>query len=452
MPSPSPVSFLTHFAELIPPQWFAERVPDSGPGSKKGIFSGPVVTWLMIVQRLHPKGTLQAALQQLLQCWPEALLPACKRVREHRVSANPGGYCEARHKMPTLVVNQVCDQLLEKLQAVLPGIPANCSRPVYLLDGSSLELKHTPELVTAYPPAVNQFGKTHWPILKMAVMHNLANGLALRPTWGPMYGPDAVSEQALAAKLIQRLPPQAIIVADRNFGIFSTAYDAQQRGHPVVIRLTEERFKRITGGVGFSGLDMPIVWKPSPWDRKKHPQLPADAVVKGRVIVAQLVSDIENELIYLFTTLDLPAEEVLEIYGYRWYVETDLRSLKTTLQLHQLTSKSVTMMEKELAMAIAAYNIVRAVIGWAAEQSGVEPRNLSFSQVQNVVDAALPVLAAAKTPEEYATAFQRMMFHARTYCRLPKRTKRRSFPRMIWGHCRSFPKRKPFLTPEVKTI
>ena len=110
------------------------------------------------------------------------------------------------------------------------------------------------------------------------------------------------------------------------------------------------------------------------------------------------------------------------------------------------------MMEKEFVMAIVAYNIVRAFIGWASEQSGVEPLSLSFSQVQNVVDAALPVLTAAKTPEEYATAFERMMFHARTYCRLPKRTKRRSFPGMIWGHRRTFPKRKPLMTPEVKTI
>jgi putative transposase len=234
---------------------------------------------------------------------------------------------------------------------------------VYLLDGSSLELKHTAELVAAYPPAENQFGQSHWPVLRIAVMHNLANGLALRPNWGPMYGPNAVSEQALVAQLMERLVPQAIIVGDRNFGIFSTAYDAQQHGHPVVLRLTAARFNSITGGPGFSGQDMPVIWKPSRWDRKAHPELPADAEVKGRVIVAQLVSGTETELLYLFTTLDLPAEEVLEIYGRRWYVETDLRSLKTTIHLHQLTSQSVSMMEKELVMAIAAYNIVRAVMG-----------------------------------------------------------------------------------------
>ena len=61
-------------------------------------------------------------------------------------------------------------------------------------------------------------------------------------------------------------------------------------------------------------------------------------------------------------------------------METDLRSLKTTIRLHNLTAKSNAMMEKELLIAITAYNIVRAVMGWAAQQAGSSTRSLSFSQ------------------------------------------------------------------------
>lgn len=122
--------------------------------------------------------------------------------------------------------------------------------------------------------------------------------------------------------------------------------------------------------------------------------------------------------------------------------QTDLRSLKTTIRLHHLTAKSQAMMEKELLIAITAYNIVRAVMGWAAQQSGNSPRSLSFSQVQDVVEAALPVLAAAASPQEYALAFKRMLDTA-AHFRLPTRSHRRTYPRLIWGHCRSFPKRKP---------
>src|SRR5205814_2128213 len=118
----------------------------------------------------------------------------------------------------------------------------------------------------------------------------------------------------------------------------------------------------------------------------------------------------------------------------------DLRSLKNTIRLHHLTAKSNAMMEKELLIAITAYNIVRAVMGWAAQQAGNSPRSLSFSQVQDVVEAALPVLAAAESLQEYALAFQYMLDTA-AHFRLPTRSHRRAYPRLIWGHHRSFPKR-----------
>ena len=444
-------SLMTHFTTLAPAEWFAERAPASGPGSRRGIYSWAVVTWLMIVQRLHPKGTLGAALEHLFATWPAGLLGSCKRVREQRVSGHAGGYCQARQKMPTLIVNQVSEQILAQLQAALPDRLPFGERPVYLLDGSSLELEHTPDLVAAYPPAENQFGQTHWPILKIAVLHNLANGLALRPAWGPMYGSNAVSEQALAEQLLQRLPPSSIVVGDRNFGVFSVAYVAQQRGQEMVLRLSASRFQSLTGAPGFCGQDQLVTWTISRAVRSAHPELPATAAIEGRVVVAQLQSGAASELIYLFTTLDLPAEQVLALYGYRWYVETDLRSLKATIRLQQLKSRSVSMVEKELVMAITAYNLVRAVMGWAAEQSGIDPRSLSFSQVQNVVDATLPVLAATSTPAAYAEAFQRMIHRAATYCRLPTRSQLRSFPRLVWGrNYRVFPKYP--LRPVLKTI
>ena len=58
------------------------------------------------------------------------------------------------------------------------GVSCGLPTSVFLLDGSSLELAHTEDLAAAYPPAENQYGAAHWPILRIAVMHNLANGLA----------------------------------------------------------------------------------------------------------------------------------------------------------------------------------------------------------------------------------------------------------------------------------
>lgn len=441
MTSPCTADVLCLLERIAPESWFENLTPTTGLGSRRGIYSFAVVIWLMIVQRLQAKGTLGSALQRLLQSRPVNLLPSCKRVRDNRISPHVGGYCQARQKMPTRIASHVSDHVLAQLQAALPVCPTGSQQPVFLLDGSSLELEHTAELAAAYPPAENQYGKTHWPTLRIAVAHNLANGLASRPSWGAMYGTHAVSEQALAEELMDRLPQGAVVVGDRNFGVFSIAYAATEKGLGVLLRLTEDRFKKLWGGPADCGQERAITWRPSKWDRQAHPGLPAQAAVRGRILVAQMQSSSETEFLYLFTTLPVPAEEILQIYRCRWYVETDLRSLKTTIRLHHLTAKSTAMMEKELLVAITAYNIVRAVMGWAAEQSGNSPRSLSFSQVQDVVEAALPVLAAAETSQEYALAFRRMLDTA-AHFRLPTRSHRRAYPRLIWGHCRSFPRRK----------
>jgi len=362
-------------------------------------------------------------------------------------SPHAAAYCQARLQMPIVVARQVSDHILAQLMAELPACPAGCQQPVFLLDGSALDLAHTPELVDAYPPAQNQHGTAHWPIVRIAVMHNLANGLALRPSWGPMYGPKAVSEQALAEELMDRLPAGAVTVGDRNFGVFSIAHAASAKQLPVILRLTQQRFEKLAGAAA-AGQDLSVTWLASQSDRRTHPQLPEQAAVTGRLLVVLMQTGSVTELLYLFTTLTLPAEQILELYRCRWNIETDLRSLKTTIRLEHIRAKTIDGMEKELMLAFTAYNLVRAVMGWAATEVGISPRALSFSQVQDVVRAALPLLAAADSQEQYQVHFQRMIHYA-CRCKLPQRSQRRSFPRLVWRHRPSFPNRKP---AERKTI
>jgi len=211
-----------------------------------------------------------------------------------------------------------------------------------------------------------------------------------------MSGPQACSEQQLAVQAMEQLPAGAILLGDRNFGIFGMAWKAQQRGHPVVLRLTEQRAKKLLGRALEPGLDQEVVWRPSAWDRQTHPDLPAEAAVSGRLVIGTCPGA-RAPLLCLFTTLPLPVEEVLPLYGLRWNVETDLRSLKQLLRLHQLSCRSAAMMEKELVLAMAAYNLVRAVMWLAAERAGVPPRRLSFSAVYGAIECFLPYLLAAKT-------------------------------------------------------
>jgi hypothetical protein len=245
-----------------------------------------------------------------------------------------------------------------------------------------------------------------------------------------MYGPQAVSEQELAEKAMDSLPAQSVVMGDRNFGIFSIAHAAQQRGLRVLVRLTETRAHKLAGPISQSG-EYRLRWKASRWDGGKHRRVPAGAELEGRLIAARIGRGKAKQWLYLFTTLELSAEEIVAWYGRRWNIETDLRSLKRTVQLHHISAKSPDMMEKEILMAVSAYNLVRAVMCMAARRKRLDPRQLSFTQVLNVVDYAWPKLISAPTKKQHDKEFFRVLDLA-AQCTLPRRQKRRSYPRLQW--------------------
>jgi hypothetical protein len=211
---------------------------------RRGVYCAQVVLWLMMLQRLHAVGTLAASVQLLLQGAAAPLLQSCRRVRKGRISARIGGYCQARQKLPTLLCRNVSREITEQLRAML-GLEDPARARVYLLDGSSLELEHSRELVGSYPPAQNQHGVSHWPVLRLVVLHELETGLAQEPQWGPMYGAQAVSEQELAEQAMDRLSAHSVLLGDRNFGVLWVAYAAHQRNLGVVLRLTKQRARKL---------------------------------------------------------------------------------------------------------------------------------------------------------------------------------------------------------------
>lgn len=411
--------------------------------SREGPLSAWVVMWLMIFQRLDPLGTLSVAVRELL-CGPVGKFVHWRRgVTSRDLSTSTSAYSQARSRLPQEVVEKVSDIIFESLLArptVLPGL----NRPLFLLDGSTLLLSHSEDLARAYPPARNQHGASHWSVMRVLVAHEVVSGLAVRPCWGPMDGPQAVSEQGLAKQMLSRLPAGSAVMGDRNFGIFSMAYHAHQQQHPCLFRLTEVRAGKLDGGiVPNAGSDKRIQWVCTREDRRRNPELSQQASVQGRLIAVRVFgADGQPQKLYFFTTLDLPVDQILELYGYRWNIETDLRSLKREVRLHTLTAKSQDMADKELVLGVAAYNLTRAAINEAAAALQLTPRQFSFSMARDTVRAFLPLFADAGNEAE-RQQIGKQMLRVMSQSLLPRRRKRRvSTPREIWPRPCSFPKRK----------
>jgi hypothetical protein len=436
------------FEQLLPSQFLEHACQQAETKFHNSVFNPLVVMWLLVWQRLHGAAPLQAAVLDLLQDLPACFWPnPCKRVRDWQqngkgISGHSAAYNQARQRLPFSVVAQSADRIFDQLMGHLAGVCAPASRRAFLLDGTSMRMVCSPALAKSFPRASNQHGESHWPVMRVLVAHDLQTGLAMRPQWGPMYGSNAVSEQQLLEGAIARLPQNATVIGDCNFGVFSVVWTATQKGYPVVLRLTAGRARSLAGEPLHNGIDRQLVWEPSRADRKRHPDLPPEACLGGRLIVRQVQPDHGGEpfLLALFTTLTDPVEEILKLYGQRWRIETDLRTLKSQLRLEQLSCATPDMAAKEIVMGITAYNLVRAVIALAARQSGLPPRHYSFTSAARILQSFAPKIANASTPEESKRHFDRMMYYLQQ-TKLPRRT-RKPYPREVWSKQAKYPKRK----------
>lgn len=440
MTSPELPILLHLYAEIAPGMLFRFLQRGLGVNRHDGIYTPRVVIWMMMRQRLDPQGTLESTVAQLVLGHFDPLLSQCKRARERNVGVGTGGYGQARKNLPKILMERAVEEVVQRLRNHLSERLPLLDRPVYVIDGSSIQLGPHPELRRAYPPARNPRRPSHWPVLRVVVLHEVVTGMAQEPCWGPMYGPEAVSEQALAERAMNALPPGGVLIADRNFGVFAIAHSAHQKGQDVVVRMTEQRAKRLVNVPLSRPGAYEVEWKPSDHERAKYGLRSSD-VIRGRLIAWRIGRGQSKQWLYLFTTLPLPPQEVVDWYGKRWHIETDLRSLKQTVRLNHLSVQSVDMMEKELLAAVLAYNLVRAVMCLAARKAGLDSRQLSFTYAYTLVQEGITNVLAGPTVSVQLERMERLVdLVAR--CRLPKRTKRRAYPREVWGRGRAFPTRK----------
>lgn len=80
-------------------------------------------------------------------------------------------------------------------------------------------------------------------------------------------------------------------------------------------------------------------------------------------------------------------QDLYDLYHLRWQIELDIRSIKAVMQMDVLRCMAPEMVEKEIAVHILAYNMVRATMAQAAHLGRVLPRQLSFKGALQLLNA-----------------------------------------------------------------
>lgn len=414
-------------SEVIRVPELAALLEEKGSVHASRVYTQAPTLWLLVLQRLGRGLSLEAAVEELITHHTD-LLPRNRRVEEGTLSANNSAYNVARQRTPLSIVetfsNGLCDYLAAHSEPVWED------RRVFILDGTTITLPPTAELQKAFPPAPNQHGNSVWPVAMLMVAGEMATGCALVPQIDPMYGPNNSSEARQALKTIDRLPANALVLADIAFGIFSVAYHCDQSGREFVFRLATYRFKALKRQATLVHKDRgtctwQLTWRPSVKDRLTNPHLSADASVE--VFVHEVALE-DGKSLYLVSNVKADASSVAELYLRRYDVEFDIRDFKVTLNTERIRAKHLDTVMKELMASVIAHNLVAQFRRHAAKLARVKPRRLSFTGVWTVFRHRL-LYQRFESFEQWRLAYQHALLGA-SQRKLPNRSRKRSYPRV----------------------
>jgi hypothetical protein len=364
----------TRLAPALPNQLLAK--PKSLQHSRERIFPLFRTFWCWIWQALQANTSCREVVRQV-----QALF-----VLENGRSVDEatGAYCQARDKMPLLILEQAFAAAAKSAERRVGPSKALQARALKALDGASVRLADTAGNRKAYPPPKSLPAGCGFPLMKMVVLFSLASGALLARATGNQYAHEVRICQALRASFAKG----DIIIADRAYSVFSVLAWLLGLGVDVIARVPTGRrrvdFRRCKKryGRGEGVFAWPKPKRPSAFlSPTEWLALPAEITV--RVLRTQINQrGFRTRSLTLATTLLdpvlYPAHEIIAAYARRWRLETCLDDLKTTLNMENLRCRSAQMAEKELLIFLTAHNLLRWLMLEAAGHGSVDLERISF--------------------------------------------------------------------------
>jgi len=358
---------------------------------KDRVFSPLVTLWVFLSQALSADHSCRAAVARLIAHRLSEGEPAC--------SANTGAYCQARKRLPEKFFSAVACLVGRALDAKADPRWLWKGRRVYMFDGTTVTMPDTPENQAAYPQVYNQNAGVGFPIARVGAITSLSCGAILN-LGICRYAGKGQGEVSLLRRLWGMLQPADVLLTDCLMANWTNILLLKKRGIEFVGRLNKaNRNADFRRGQRLGQDDHIVRWlKPSSirsLDRQTYKALPEYILVREtRIRVAQ--RGFRTRVVVVVTTLLDPQqttkEDLATLYRARWNNELDLRSIKSTMQMHDLRCKTPELVHKEIWTHILAYNLIRTIMAQAAVTHDLLPRAVSFKGAIQTLEAFQPVI------------------------------------------------------------
>jgi len=373
----------------------------------------------MVYRRLHPDKSILAALADMTAA------------NEHlpRTPAD-SSWCEARSRLPEALWAHLIARSTQRLQTLAGESYLYQGRELYLADGSTVSMPDTPELAEVFGYADTKHGLSRFPVARVTFLTHAGTEAVVDHRMDHY----RTCEDAQFQSMWDRLPAGCICICDRRFSSFYNLAKLAQRAVDVLCPLHQRRdpHKLIAGGQPL-GTNQWLVWfELAAQLRRRYddPSLPQRLPI--RLIRVRFLRNGKRKQLWLVTTL-LAAERyrrgtLVDLYRRRWGIETRIGSLKTTLEMNVLPSKTARGVRYDVAATILAHNLVWTLIHQAAAMTDTPAERISFS-------GTIKMALAFSLPLRQAPAEQRAATYARMLANIARQTNRhrpgRIEPRLI---------------------
>jgi transposase IS4-like protein/DDE family transposase len=257
------------------------------------------------------------------------------------------------------------------------------------LDGVVLDAPDTPENVERFGKKGHKDGEGAYPLVRvvgLAECGTHAMVAAELDSW-------RVYERQLTERLLGRLEPNMLVLADRGFYSYDLWRRARDTGAALVWRVTTTLrlpvLQELPDGSYLSEV-LPQQLKKELTRGRKRP-VPDGVRIPVRVIEYRVANRASPETIRLVTTLTdheaCPAEELAALYAQRWEFEIGLDEIEThqIANYRVLRSKKPELVEQEIWGLLITHYAIRHLMHQAAEDIDLDEDRLSFIRSLRVV-------------------------------------------------------------------
>ena len=392
------------------------------------VFSPDVTLWAWLSQVLNEDQSLQCAVARVLSFF----ISQGRKV----FSLNTAGYSQARTRLPEELCSKLTRDSAEQLEQDTPPDWRWRKRAIQLIDGSTVSMADTQENQKMYPQQRCQKPGIGFPMARIVGIISCATGAVLNLAIGPCLGKGS-GEHALLRKILDTFKPGDIVIADKYYPSFFLIALLKKMGVDCVFPNHFARGCDFRRGMRLGKKEHIVRWKkplrPSWMSLEEYNEFAEELEIRESSVQSGGNGFCMETKVIVTTFLDhkeVSKEELGRLYNFRWLVELDLRSIKTTMRMDVLRGKSPEMVQKEIWVRLLAYNLVRKIMAQAAILHNRKPRELSFKLTLQITEAFRS--AGIFDKAEYYLELLKLITYKEVGNRPgrhePRRTKRRAKP------------------------